>query len=100
MWSMSRGAIGVLDFPCIDASTGLPLGVAAMSAVQVIRHFDQVAVGVTEVHGPDGSRRAGLCNRSFDDDDVALLQVCDDVGERRRGDQAEIDRAGCRSCRL
>src|SRR5512132_3323087 len=84
MWSSSRTTIGA----------------AATSGFRVVRHLDQVLVGVAEIHGSDRAGRARLRNGPFDDLDIASPQMRDDVVERRRRDEAKIDRSGRRSCCL
>src|SRR4051794_4696591 len=67
---------------------------ATGGALLVVRDLDQVLVRVANVDRLDRADGAGAWSRPGDDRHVALLQMRDDLGEGRRGDEAQIGGAG------
>jgi hypothetical protein len=66
----------------------------------LIRHFDEVAVGITEIERTQRAARAGLVDRTELDLDRAVPQMRGDLIERRVRGEADVDRAGLRLPRL
>src|SRR5437763_8657230 len=62
----------------------------------VIGDFDQVLVGVADIDGLDRADCAGARAGAGYDRNLAALQMRDDFGERRVGDEAQIAGAGGR----
>src|SRR3982750_52902 len=60
----------------------------------VIRHLDQVAVGIAEVNGHHRAQRTRLLDGALRDHDAVRLEMPDDLFERRLGDEAKVHRSG------
>src|SRR5690242_2709074 len=62
----------------------------------VVGDLDQVLVGVADIDGLDRANRTGARAGAGNDRNLAMLQMRDDLGERRFGDEAQIAGAGGR----
>src|SRR5437764_14691768 len=62
----------------------------------VIGDFDQVLVGVADIDGLDRADCAGARAGAGYDRNLAMLQMRDDLGKWRFGDETQIAGAGCR----
>jgi len=67
-------------------------GRASRVAPDVLRYFNQVAVGIPEVHGAQGPKGARSRDGAGDDRDVLGAQVRKHLVQRNGRDQAEVAR--------
>src|SRR5206468_6104405 len=63
-----------------------------MATGSIVRDFDRIMVGVGDVHRLDRADRPGPWPRPHGDGHAAAFEICDNLGERRLGDEAEMGR--------
>jgi hypothetical protein len=63
--------------------------------LEIIGDFDQVAVGIAKINGPEVAHSSVTLDRTGFDVNSQLSDVADDFVERSGGDEAEIGGAGC-----